>query len=89
MSKQIDDVLLLIRQEVFSMTQETRETELALDPLIWYINTGRAPTDFLKKLITCSPHQIASIAQRLMKNKYVYDDAINSVCACIGFRRFF
>ena len=33
-------------------------------PLLWYVNTGRASTEFLKRLINAKPFMIARILHR-------------------------
>lgn len=35
--------------------------DLACSPLVWYISTGRASCEFLRKLIAASPTRIARI----------------------------
>ena len=50
-------------------------------PLIWYINTGRASTPFLKKLINAKPFMIA----RKLHMDGSDVEIINRVKAYIGF----
>lgn len=85
-STQIDNVLLEIRKRIQAKTGDLMQTDKALYPLDWYISTGRAPTDFPRLLVNCSSRQFTTIANRLIKAGTV-EDAINSVCAYIGFRR--
>lgn len=37
----------------------TRQAEIDMDPLRWYVNTGRASIDFLRALITAKPFMVA------------------------------
>ncbi len=55
-------------------------------PLYWYINSGRAPTDFLRLLVNASGQQRENIASRLAQPGS-YKAAVNSVCQCLGFIR--
>ena len=50
-------------------------------PLIWYINTGRASTPFLKKLIDAKPFMVA----RRLHAGGSDTEIINRVKAYIGF----
>ncbi len=62
------------------------EADRCVSPLYWYINTGRAPTDFLRLLVNAGGRQRESIAERLAKPGS-YEAAVNSVCQCLGFIR--
>ena len=55
--------------------------ERAMSPPNWYINTGRAPTEFLRKLHNVRP---VLVARDLAKGGS-YDAAIKRVCKRIGF----
>lgn len=62
----------------------------AIDPIKYYVNTGRAPTEFLVKLISVNERQKTTIAKRLLKayrNHGDYNTSINTVCDYIGFQR--
>lgn len=83
---QIDNALWEIRERIQARTGSTAQTDTALAPLVWYISTGRAPTDFLKLLMQCTSQQFTTIANRLVKAN-TDESAIDSVCAYIGFRR--
>lgn len=56
-------------------------------PLEYYINTGRAPTEFLRLLINLNERQINVVANRLIKYSGNADRAINEICVYIGFTR--
>lgn len=43
----IDNALWTVRERIQAKTGDTAQTDRALSPLVWYISTGRAPTDFL------------------------------------------
>lgn len=51
-------------------------------PLLWYINTGRAPVSFLKLLIAAKPYLVA---HRLHAGGSD-DEIIARVKTCIGFK---
>jgi len=82
----IDNALWEIRQRIQSKTGSTAQTDRALSPLVWYISTGRAPTDFLRLLVNCTNRQFTTIASRLMKAE-TDEAAISSVCTYIRFKR--
>ena len=55
--------------------------EVTIAPLMWYVNTGRASIDFLRKLMAAKPFMVA----RCLHRAGSYDDAIKRVKSCIGF----
>ncbi len=63
------------------------EADRCVSPLHWYINSGRAPTDFLRLLVNAGGRQRESIAERLAKPGS-YEAAVNSVCQCLGFTQY-
>ncbi len=63
------------------------EADRCVSPLHWYINSGRAPTDFLRLLVNAGGRQRESIAERLARPGS-YEAAVNSVCQCLGFTRY-
>lgn len=83
---QIENALWAIRERIYTKTGSTAQTDTALYPLVWYISTGRAPTDFLRVLVNCTNRQFTTIANRLIKAK-TENAAISSVCDYIGFNR--
>ena len=52
-----------------------------LDPLSWYINTGRASTEFLRRLLATKPYLIA---RRLMKGG-TYDEVLKRIFALLDY----
>ena len=46
-----------------------------LDPLEWYINTGRASTDFLRGLFSVKPFMIG----RILHKSRTYEEAIENM----------
>lgn len=57
-------------------------------PLTWYIDTGRATTDFLKILINTDERQKSTIANRLIKARCGdYNKIINDICNYLGYER--
>jgi len=81
----IDEALRDITKRLQSRAAEG-ETERCISPLHWYINSGRAPTDFLHLLVNAGGRQRESIAGRLAGHGS-YEAAVNSVCQCLGFTR--
>ena len=55
------------------------EAERMIQPLVWYINTGRASTDFLRLLINAKPQTKAAIYRRLAKLES-FDGTITAIC---------
>lgn len=53
----------------------TQEAERDVEPLHWYITTGRAPSDFLRSLINAKPFMIA----RKLHNAGTYDESIETI----------
>ena len=51
-----------------------------MDPLVWYIQTGRASTDFLRKLLNKKPYVIA---RKLVENSSV-DDTLQRIKTYLG-----
>ena len=50
-------------------------------PLSWYINTGRAPVEFIRMVLTTKPYMIG----RTLHEGGTYDEAIQRVKDYIGF----
>ena len=63
------------------------DAERYIAPLIYYINTGRASTDFLRILVNLTERQKSTIANKLIKNYNNTENAINSICKYVGFKR--
>ena len=76
----IDTMLWNIKRELMNRIG-CDAAERAMYPLNWYINTGRAPTEFLRKLQTARP---GLVARDLAKGGSV-DETIKRVCRRIGF----
>ena len=49
--------------------------ERMIDPLVWYVSTGRASSEFLRKLINTKPYVIA---RKLVENSSV-DDTLQRI----------
>lgn len=54
-----------------------------IDPLTWYISTGRASGEFIRKLRAARPVLVA----RDVHKGGSYEDVINRVCKRIGYER--
>lgn len=63
------------------------ESEKFISPLNYYINTGRASTDFLRILVNLTERQKTTVANKLVKNYGNTENAIDSVCQYVGFTR--
>lgn len=83
----IDDMLYGIKSKMYKK-HTIAESERYISPLVYYINTGRASTDFLKILINLSERQKSTIANRLIKNYGNDKEAIDSICKYIGYERY-
>jgi hypothetical protein len=64
------------------------ESEKYISPLVYYISTGRASTEFLRILINLTERQKSTIANRLVKNYGNDKEAIDSICQYIGYERY-
>lgn len=82
----IEDAMFSVRMKIAKKTS-FNEADKHISPLIYYINTGRAPTDFLKLFINTGERQKATIANRLIKYSGNYEKAIDNICAYLGFIR--
>lgn len=78
----IDNTLFAIKKRLFASYSVDNATRI-IEPLCWYITTGRAPTDFLCKLVNANSRQLTTISNRLAKHGS-YDDAIASVRQYLG-----
>lgn len=63
------------------------EAERYMSPLVYYISTGRASTEFLKNLINLTERQKTTITNRLVKNYGNDKKVIDSICEYIGYER--
>lgn len=52
-----------------------------MDPLVWYIGTGRASYEFTARLATKKPYRVFQILQKAVGS---YDDAIHAVKLYLG-----
>lgn len=81
-STQIDTMLWHIQREDM-MRHGCTEAERDMQPLAWYINTGRASTEFLRRLMNTSPCMIA----RDLHKGGSYEEVINRICHRIKYQR--
>lgn len=75
----IDNKIYDIQQRVYHYS-DLNTAERAIAPIVWYVYTNRAPSDFLRDLCATNNKQVTTIAKRLLK--YAggsYDDAIDSI----------
>lgn len=77
----IDSKLYDIQREL-TKREGIRWAERDMSPLYWYVNTGRASTDFLRKLFSVKPYLIA---RDIMKGGSD-QDIINRICGRIGYK---
>ena len=76
----IDDYLWKVRSYMmrqYGCTTADRE----IDPLVWYVRTGRATIDFLKRLYAVKPYIIA----RILHKGGSHLEAIEAIKSRIGF----
>ena len=57
------------------------QAERDMDPLVWYIRTGRASLEFLRKLSRAKAFMVA----RRLHESGSYEEAIQRVKHCIGY----
>jgi len=77
----IDNTLWWIEKSLHKQYGVTG-AERIMAPLLWYVNTGRAPVSFLVKLIQKKPYLIG----RVLAKGGSYDEAIQRVKNYIGYR---
>ena len=73
--------MLTFRYEPGSM--ERRKAEEGVSSLYWYINTGRASTEFCKALVSFKGNQRAALLRRLIKADYTTEAHIEAAKAYI------
>jgi hypothetical protein len=79
---QIETMLWHIKREIM-MRHGCDAADRYMDPLNWYINTGRASLDFLRALLSARPVLVA----RDLAKEGSYNEAINRVCKRIKYNR--
>lgn len=52
-------------------------------PLMWYIDTGRASTEFLRKLLDTKPYLVA----RRLRKGGTYDEVVNRIFSLLRMER--
>lgn len=82
----IDNVIYEIKSKMYKK-HSIDDAERYISPLIYYINTGRAPTEFLRILVNLTERQKSTVANRLVKNYGNTENAIDSICQYVGFTR--
>ena len=80
----IDNAVHDIKSKMYKK-HSVDDVERYIAPLIYYINTGRASTDFLRILVNLTERQKSTIANKLIKNYGNTENAINSICKYVGF----
>ena len=81
-STQIDTMLWHIQREAMQR-HGCDQAERDMQPLLWYINTGRASTEFLRLLMNTRPVLVA----RDLHKGGSYEEVINRVCHRIKYQR--
>ena len=82
----IDETIHKLRMLTFGYDQATferRKAEEGVNSIAWYINTGRASTDFIKALCNLKGNQRAALLRRMVKADYTTEAAIRSARAYI------
>lgn len=54
-----------------------------IDPLLWWINTGRASTEFLRKLLDTKPYLVA----RRLRKGGSHEEVINRIFSLLRLQR--
>lgn len=49
-----------IKRETWTRSENERTAENTVSALVWYVNTGRASTGFIKSLLTFSPRVVSN-----------------------------
>lgn len=83
----IEEMMYCIKSKLYKK-YTIAESERYISPLIYYINTGRASTEFLRILINLTERQKSTIANRLVKNYGNDKAAIDSICQYVGYERY-
>lgn len=86
-SNTIEEMIYCIKSKLYKK-YTIAESENYISPLVYYISTGRASTDFLKILINLTERQKRTVANRLVKNYGNDKAAIDSICQYIGYERY-
>ena len=84
----IDDTIYYIKSKLCKK-YTIADSERYMSPLVYYISTGRASTDFLRILINLTERQKSTIANKLVKNYGNDQAAIDSICQYIGYERYY
>ena len=83
----IEEMMYCIKSKLYKK-YTIAESERYISPRIYYINTGRASTEFLRILINLTERQKSTIANRLVKNYGNDKAAIDSICQYVGYGRY-
>lgn len=83
----IDDTIYSIKSKLCKKCT-IADSERYMTPLLYYISTGRASTEFLKALVNLTERQKSTIANKLVKNYGNDKAAIDSICQYIGYERY-
>lgn len=76
----IDSTLYAIRKSLMKKHGVDGSARI-IDPLVWYINSGRASTAFLGKLIEAKPFMVG----RVLEKGGSHDEAVRNVKKYIGY----
>ena len=79
----IDELIWSIQRELMNRYGVTAAERMIM-PLVWYIDTGRASTMFLKALASVRPFLIA----RDLANGGSDEEIINRICRRIKYERY-
>lgn len=79
----LNDTLYNIFRLTFRCPNQ-RLAEVAYEDLTWYINTGRASTDFIKALCRLKGNQQKALLMRMLKADYTTDDHIQAARQYLG-----
>ena len=71
----VDECLWQIRMRLYQSGACWDEADCEIAPLAWYVNTGRASTEFLRALVTARPFMVA----RRLHEGGSYDEVIGRI----------
>ena len=82
----IDEMLHKMRMLTFGYDPasfDRRKAEESVNSLAWYINTGRASTDFIKALCNLKGNQRSALLRRMVKADYTTESQLSAAKAYI------
>ncbi len=82
-SRELIDTYMWYVERYLMKQYGSTQASIEIDPLRWYIVTGRAPVQFIRLMIQKKPYLIARI---LHKKGESYNEIIDNIKKYIGFK---